>query len=149
MWCLIGVEPEIIQCAPANRIRVLVLCKGFRRPANGIGCLSDAPRRAAVTLVHKCPIVRPAGFLWWRMKGDVAQAHSGSYWHAKRLNSSIEVLVIQGILIVPDALRRIGHFVTYEPNTVVSWVGLDLIYCGAGTSPSHDSRLHARGRAVS
>src|SRR5215211_2004108 len=29
LWRLIGVESEIIQCAPANRIGVLVLCKGF------------------------------------------------------------------------------------------------------------------------
>ena len=26
---LVGIEPEIIQCAPANRIRVLILCKGL------------------------------------------------------------------------------------------------------------------------
>ena len=34
LWRLIGVEPEIIQCAPANRVGVLILRKCFRAPGN-------------------------------------------------------------------------------------------------------------------
>src|ERR1700751_5899635 len=108
---LVGIEPEIIQCAPANRIGVLVLRKGFRRPANGIGRLSNRPWHTSVTLVVKGAVVCPARFLRWRMKVDIADVDSRSYRYTERLNSPIKVLIIQGILIVPDALAWIGHFV--------------------------------------
>ena len=32
---LVGVKPEVVQCAPANRVRVLILCKRFRVPGYG------------------------------------------------------------------------------------------------------------------
>ena len=68
---LIGVEPEIIQCAPANRVGVLILCKGFCVPRYGISSLSHSPRRAAVTLVVERAVVCPAGLLRRRVKADV------------------------------------------------------------------------------
>ena len=52
---LIGVKPEVIQCAPANRVRVLVLRKRFTVPGNGIWRLSNSPRRAAITLILEVP----------------------------------------------------------------------------------------------
>ena len=48
---LIGIESEVIQCAPANRVRVLVLRDGFAAPCYRIGGLNNIPRRAVVTLI--------------------------------------------------------------------------------------------------
>jgi hypothetical protein len=98
---LIGVEPEIIKCAPANRIRVLVLRKRLTAPSYGT-TRGDTPRLAAVTLVVKGAVVCPAGFLRRRMKSDIAYGDTGLNRHAEGLDRSIEVLVIQRILVVPD-----------------------------------------------
>ena len=79
------------------------------------------------------------------MKPDVADVHSGSERHAEGLDSAIEVLVIQRVFIVPNASRRVSHFVTHEPNTIVSRIRLDLIH--RRTSPSVNSRLLSHGGA--
>ena len=68
---LIGIEPEVIQCAKANCVCVRILRNGFGVPRYEIGCLSDAPRRTAVALTVKCPVVCPARLLWRRVKADV------------------------------------------------------------------------------
>src|ERR1044072_535151 len=148
MWRLVGIEPEIVQGAPANRIRVLVLCKGFRRPANGIASLSNRPWRTTVALVVKRSVVCPAGFLRWCVKIDVVDIDSGSYWHTRRLTRTIEAHVVEGILIMPDSSTWIGHLVSHEPDPIISWIGLHLAHCRAASRPGHDSRLHAHGRSV-
>ena len=137
---MIGVEPEIIQCAPANRVSVLILRKGFAVPSNRIAGLSDTPRLAAVTLVVKRAVVCPAGFLRRRVKTDVTDVGAGAQRHTEGLDRSIEVLVIQRILVVVDAGTWIGDFVTHKPEAIVSRIRLHLIYRRA--RPSHDSRLH-------
>jgi hypothetical protein len=58
------------------------------------------------------------------------------------LDRPIEVFVIERVLIVPEASRRIGHFVTHKPDAIITWSGLDLIYRRASTSPGLDCRLH-------
>ena len=80
---LIGIKPEVIQCAPADRVGVLVLRKGFGIPRYGIGGLSDIPRCAAVTLVVKCAVVCPAGFLRRGMKSYVTNVDTWSQGNAK------------------------------------------------------------------
>ena len=40
---------------------------------------------------------------------------------------------------MPDAGTRVGNLVTHEPDAVVSWIGLNLVHCGA--RPCHDGRL--------
>ena len=85
LWRLIGVKPEVVECAPANRISVLILRKRFAVPGYGIGRLSNSPRRAAVTLVVECTVICPAGFLRRRMKVDVADVNSGSQRHTERI----------------------------------------------------------------
>ncbi|PYL60119.1 MAG: hypothetical protein DMF24_11140 [Verrucomicrobia bacterium] len=77
------------------------------------------------------------------METDVADVDARSQRHAKGLNSAIEVLVIQRILIMPDSRCGIGHLVAHEPDTIVTRIGLDLIYQCAGRSPGHDGRLHS------
>ena len=137
---MIGIKPEIVQGTPANRVGVLVLCKRFRVPGYGIDHLSNSPWCVAITLVVKGAIICPTGFLGWRMKTDVADVHSGCEGHAKRLDSAIKILVIQGILIVPDPSSGIRHFVPHKPNTIVTRVRRDLVYYRR--RPSHDGRLH-------
>ena len=44
---------------------------------------------------------------------------------------------------MPDSSGRISHFVSHEPEAIISWIGLDLIYYGAGRGPGHDSRLRS------
>ena len=141
---LIGVKPEVIQCAPADRVRVLILRKRFAVPSYGITRLSDSPGHAAVTLVVKRAVVCPARFLGRRVKSDVTDIGSSTQRHAKGLNAAIEILVVQGVLIVIDSRRGIGHFVAHKPDTIVSRIRLLLIY--RRPCPSHDGRVHSHGR---
>ena len=60
------------------------------------------------------------------MKADVTDVGNPE-GHAKRLDSSVQVLVIQGILIVPDSDSWIGHFVSYEPEAIIARIRFDLV----------------------
>ena len=59
------------------------------------------------------------------------------------MDGSIQILVIQSILIVPDPGRWIGHFVSDEPDAIVARIGLYLVHCHA--RPSHESRSPPNG----
>ncbi len=72
------------------------------------------------------------------MKSDVGDVSTWPQWHTKRLDSSVEVLVIQGILVVPDSLTGIGHFVSHKPEAVIARIGFDLVQCHA--CPCHEGR---------
>lgn len=72
------------------------------------------------------------------MKTDVGDIDTGPKGHTKRLDSSVQVLVIQSILIVPDPGSGIGHFVSDEPDAIVAGIGLYLVHCHA--RPSHEGR---------
>lgn len=76
------------------------------------------------------------------MKADVSDVGTWPQRHTKRLNSPVQVLVIQGILIVPDSGTWICDFVAHEPDAVVSCVRLDLVQRGAGDGPCRDGRPH-------
>ena len=76
------------------------------------------------------------------MESDITDADSSSQRHVKRLDRAIQVLVIHSIVIVPDAGRWIGYFVTHKTDAIVSRIRLDLIYYGARRGPGHDGRLH-------
>ena len=80
-----------------------------------------------------------------RMKSDVADVDARSQRHCERLNGTIEVLVIERVLILPDAGGRVGHFVTHEPNTIVAVIRFDLIYRRA--SPGFNGWLLTHGAA--
>jgi hypothetical protein len=147
VWCLVGIEPEVIQCAETNGIGVLISCKRFAIPSDGdvARLVVIAPRRAAIALIIECAVVCPARLLGRRVEPDVTDIHSRSYRHVEGLNGSIEVLIIERVLIMPHAATQVGDFVTHEPDTIMSRVGLDLIYCC--TRPSHDRWLHTHRRA--
>ena len=145
MRWLIGIEPEIVECAPANRIGVLVLCKGFTVPGDGIGSLTHTPWRAAVTLVIKRAVVCPARFLRRRMKADVANVHSGNQRHTEGLDRAIEVLIVERVFVMPHTGTGVSYFVTHKPNAVVAWIGFGLADNRA--RPGHNRRLHLHRRA--
>ena len=72
--------------------------------------------------------------------GDV---YSWCEGHAERLDSAIEVLVIERVFVVPDASGGVRYFVTHEPDTVVEVIGFELVY--RRTSPSRDRRMLSHG----
>ena len=143
---MIRIEPEIIRRAKPNGIGVLVLGEGFGIPRYRAGTLSHCPWGAAVPLIVESAIVRPAWFLRWGMKANVAYVHAWPQRDTKGLNAAVQVLVIQAVLIVPDSLRRICHFVTQQPDSVIARIRLVLGYCRASSCPSLDGRLHSHGR---
>ena len=100
---LIGVKPEVIQRAVANRVGVLILRKSFRAPGDRACVLGNSPRCAAIALLIEGAIICPAGMLSRRMKADVRDVYSWPKRHAERLNRAIEVLVIESVFIVPEA----------------------------------------------
>src|SRR6476646_10819709 len=77
----------------------------------------------------------------WYMGYKVTNPSTG-VWHYEyalynqNLDRSIQVLVVESILIVPDTRARVRHFVTHEPDTIISRVRFLPVYCGA--SPGHD-----------
>src|SRR6476646_2967492 len=77
----------------------------------------------------------------WFMGYKVTNPSTG-VWHYEyalynqNLDRSIQVLVVESILIVPDTRARVRHFVTHEPDTIISRVRFLPVYCGA--SPGHD-----------
>lgn len=102
---MIGVEPEVVKRPVANRISVLISRKRFRAPGDRVWiCRVNIPRRTAISGVSYRPIMRNAGLLRWRMKLDVADIDSGSQGYTEGLNRPIEVLVIERVIIVPDAI---------------------------------------------
>ena len=100
---MIGIEPEIIQGAEANSVGVLILRNSFRAPSDRASVLNNSPRSAAIALIAERAVVCPAGFLTRGVKPDVRDVYSRCERHAEGLNRAVEVLVVQRVLIVPDA----------------------------------------------
>ena len=61
------------------------------------------------------------------------------------MDRAIEVLIKDGVFIVPNSSRWVCDLVADEYNPIVSRIGLDLVYRRA--CPSHDGRLPAHRRA--
>ena len=112
--------------------------KCFTVPGNGIGCLGHSPGCVAVTLIVKCVVVSPAGLLRRRVKTDVGNINTGPQGHTEGLDSAVEILVIQSVLIVPDPGSWVSHLVSEEPDAIIPRIGLDLVHCHA--CPSHEGR---------
>jgi hypothetical protein len=81
------------------------------------------------------------------MKSDVGQGERFETWknNFERLDRAIKILIVDGVLIVPDTGSGAGDFVTDEYDSVVSRIGLDLVYCRA--CPGVNSRVHSRRRS--
>ena len=136
---LICVKSEIVQCAEADSIRIGVLYNSLAVPSDRSTGLSHGPWSAAVTQVVKRAVICPARFLTRRMKGYVADVNARCQGHTEGLNAAVKILIVQCIVIVPDALAWISHFIAHEPDAIVCWVRLNLVHCSA--CPSHDGGL--------
>ena len=99
---LVSIKPEIIQRAPADRIRVRVLDKGFRAPSHRVGIRDDRPRSAAISGIAHGAIVCPSGMLRRGMKSYIAHVDWRPQRHVEGLDRAIEVLVIDRVFIVPN-----------------------------------------------
>src|SRR5688572_10452572 len=73
-----------------------------------------------------------------RMEADIAYRHTGPCRNTKRLDRAIDILVIDGVLVMPYARRRIGHLITYDSDTVIP--GIRREGRPAGTVPGIDRR---------
>ena len=124
---LIGIKTEIIEHPPANRVRVWILPKGLGVPGNRAGGLGDSPRSVAITGIILCSIVCPSGMLRRRVKPNVSNINASCQWHAERSNRPIKILVVEGILIMPNPSHGMGHFVAEQPEPIVGRIGFDLV----------------------
>ena len=61
----------------------------------------------------------------WEMKSDVTYVDSLPERHAEGLNRAIEVLVVNGVLVMPHAGRRLSYFINDERPTIDTGLRLD------------------------
>src|SRR4029077_6571168 len=143
---LIGIKPEVIQRAEANRVCVLIGRKSFRAPGNEACVLGNIPRNATIASVSLCSVVCKSWMLRRHVKANVTDIDPRSQGDTERLNGPIEVLVIKRVLIVPDSTRRVGDLIAHKPDTVGSGSGLDRV-AHRRASPSGNGRLLSVGGA--
>jgi len=101
--------------------------------------LVESPRQAAVSGIAGCSIVWESGMLRWRVKSDVTQWNGKTEEHLKGLNRAIQVLVIDGVFIMPHSCVWSCHLVSNEEDTVIPRIWLNLGHSRA--SPGHNGRL--------
>ena len=75
------------------------------------------------------------------MKSEIANRDSAPQRHAERLNPTIKILIIDGVLVMPNAGARVRHFETKKPKAIDSGNGLDPV--DGCSSPSIDGRGHS------
>jgi len=85
----------------------------------------------------------PAGLLNRRMKPDIAYVNSRSDRYAERLNTTIQILVVKRVFIVPHAGTGVRHFKAHEPDAIIARIRLDLVYRRA--SPRSNGWLLSHG----
>src|SRR5438309_55192 len=76
------------------------------------------------------------------MEPYVAHTNSGSQRHTEGLNGTIQVLVIDRVLIMPNPSRGVGHFVAEQPKAIGARIGFDPAKGGLAR-PSQNGRLHS------
>jgi hypothetical protein len=62
------------------------------------------------------------------MKSDVTYVESGPQRHAEGLNRAIEVLVVNGVLVMPHAGRWVRYFVNDERATIDTGLRFTLAF---------------------
>jgi hypothetical protein len=137
----VRIETEIIQSPEADGVRVLVLRKGLRAPAQSLAGLTRRPGRIAIPRAVEGSIVCKCRRILRSMKPQVAHRDSASQRHAERLNRAIKILIIDGVLVMPDSSAWVRHFEAKEPNAIDSRNGLDPV--DGRSSPSIDGRAHS------
>ena len=99
----VGIETEIIQRAPTNGVRVLVLRKGLRAPAHRAGGLIRGPGSVAKSRASQGSIVWKSRMIKRRVKPKVAHRDPASQRHTEGLDRAIKILVIERVFIMPNA----------------------------------------------
>ncbi len=80
------------------------------------------------------------------MKSDIAQIWRKTWKNNfEGLNRTIQVHVKDGIVIVPHSGIWPCYLVTDKKDTIVTRIGLHLLYRGARSFPGLDRRLHSDG----
>ena len=98
----VGIETEIIQRSPTKGVRILVLRKGLRTPAQVAGGLIRGPGGVAVSRVSHGSIVGESRMIQRSMKPDIADRDSASQRQTEGLDPAIEILVIDRVFIMPN-----------------------------------------------
>jgi len=84
--------------------------------------------------------------LWRRVKSDIAQIRRKTWKNNfEGLNRTIQVHIKDGIVIVPHSGIWPCYLVTDKKDTIVTRIGLNLLYRGARSCPRLDRRLHSDG----
>ena len=126
---MIGIEPEIVKCAEANGVCVGILRKGLAVPSQCARHLVWNPWTVAESCIPDGSIVRETRMVRRSMKSDVTNVDSLPKRHGEGLNRAIEVLVVNGVLVMPHAGGWIRYFINDERTTVDTGLRLDR---GAG-----------------
>ena len=122
---MIGIEPEIVQCAEANGVCVGILGKGLTVPGHCARHLVWSPWIVAESCIADGSVVRETRMVGRSMKSDVTNVDSGRERHAEVLNRAIEILVVNGVLVMPHAGRRICYFINNERTTIDTGLRFD------------------------
>ena len=140
-WRRGGIKSEVIQCAEANRVSVLVFYKGLAVPGGRRETRSEDPGITAVSKVSLGAIVCKSRMLWRRVEPNVVQydRREKRVNDFEGLNRAVKVLVIDGVFIVVHPGIWSCHLVTNEENAVISWIRFTLVYRCSG--PGHNGRL--------
>jgi len=81
------------------------------------------------------------------MKSDIAQIWRKTWKNNfEGLDGTIQVHVKHSVVIMPNSGGGPRYFVSYKEDPIIARVRLHLLYCGAGSYPCLDSRLHSDGR---
>ena len=121
---VIGIEPEIVQRAEANGVRIRILGKGLGVPSHALGIWFGIQ---GSLLNPVLPTVPSLGIRMIRrgMKSDVTDVDSGPERDAEGLNRAIEILVVNGVFVMPHAGGWVRYFINDERTTIDSRLRLD------------------------
>ena len=145
LWWTVGIETEIIQGTKTNRVRVRVLRKGLGTPAQIAGGLVRRPGRVAKARIPRSSIVGKSRMIWWSVEPNVAHRDSASQGHTEGLDRAIQILVMDGVFIMPYASDRARYLIDYERAAIDSRFRLDRT---TGRSrPGPRSRSHSDRRS--
>ena len=103
------------------------------------------PGGVAVSRAALCPIVGKSRMIERGMKSGVAHRDAASQRHTERLDRAIEILVIDGVFIMPNARDWARHFVGDMGPAIGSRKGLDRI--DGRSRPGREGIGHSHGVA--
>src|ERR1044071_9176746 len=140
---MVGIESEVIQGSPTNGIGILVLGKGLRAPVHLISGLIRAPGNVTKPGVSQGSIVWKPRMIQRSMKSQIAYRDSAPQGHTEGLNRTIEVLIINRVLIMVHSPDWAGYFVGNEGAPIDSRHRFNWTYGSTGPSVYRKRRSHS------